>query len=96
MTIVVLTFVTGGNMEKLVCEPYRNKKLFQVNMDCVSITKCLSQSFYSAHMPSGRRRQWQPTPVFLPGKSHGWRSLMGYGRWGREDSDTTEHARTYA
>ncbi|XP_070228828.1 prominin-1 isoform X3 [Bos mutus] len=30
MTIVVLTFVTGGNMEKLVCEPYRNKKLFQV------------------------------------------------------------------
>ena len=34
MTIVVLTFVTGGNMEKLVCEPYRNKKLFQVNMDC--------------------------------------------------------------
>lgn len=32
MTIVVLTFVIGGNMEKLVCEPYQNGKLFQVRM----------------------------------------------------------------
>ena len=30
-----------------------------------------------------RRRQWQPTPVLLPGKSHGWRSLVGYSPWGR-------------
>ena len=29
------------------------------------------------------RRQWQPTPVLLPGKSHGWRSLVGWGPWGR-------------
>ena len=29
------------------------------------------------------RRQWQPTPVFLPEKSHGWRSLVGYSPWGR-------------
>ena len=36
------------------------------------------------------RRQWQPTPVLLPGKSHGWRSLVGYSPWGREESDTTE------
>ena len=28
------------------------------------------------------RRQWQPTPVLLPGKSHGWRSLVGYSPWG--------------
>ena len=27
------------------------------------------------------RRKWQPTPVFLPGKSHGWRSLVGYSQW---------------
>ena len=31
-----------------------------------------------------------PTPVLLPGKSHGWRSLVGCGPWGREESDTTE------
>ena len=37
-----------------------------------------------------QRRQWQPTPVLLPGKSHGWRSLVGCSPWGREESDTTE------
>ena len=36
------------------------------------------------------RRTWHPTPVLLPGKSHGWRSLVGYSPWGREESDTTE------
>ena len=36
------------------------------------------------------RRQWHPTPVLLPGKSHGRRSLVGYSPWGREESDTTE------
>ena len=36
------------------------------------------------------RRKWQPTPVFLPGKSHGWKSLVGYSLWGREESDMTE------
>ena len=37
-----------------------------------------------------RRRQWHPTPVLLPGKSHGWRSLVGCSPWGRWGSDTTE------
>ena len=37
-----------------------------------------------------RRRQWQPSPVLLPGKSHGRRSLVGCGPWGREGSDMTE------
>ena len=37
-----------------------------------------------------RRRKWQPTPVFLPGKSHGWQSLVGYCPWGRKESDMTE------
>ena len=36
------------------------------------------------------KRQWQPTPVLLPRKSHGWRSLVGYSPWGRKQSDTTE------
>ena len=30
-----------------------------------------------------RRRQWHPTPVLLPGNSHGWGSLVGYSPWGR-------------
>ena len=37
-----------------------------------------------------RRRQWHPTPVLLPGKSHGRRSLVGCSPWGRWESDTTE------
>ena len=37
-----------------------------------------------------RRRQWHPTPLFLPGKSHGQRSLVGCSPWGCEESDTTE------
>ena len=35
-------------------------------------------------------RKWQPTPVFLPGKFHGWRNLIGYSPCGPKDSDTTE------
>ena len=44
---------------------------------------CVSKS-------NGWRRQWHPTPVLLPGKSHGQRSLVGCSPWGREESDKTE------
>ena len=37
-----------------------------------------------------RRRQWHPTSVLLPGKSHGQRSLVGCSPWGHEKSDTSE------
>ena len=37
-----------------------------------------------------RRRQWHPTPVLLPRKSHGWRSLVGSSPWSRTESDTTK------
>ena len=42
---------------------------------------------------SGRfpwRRKWQPTPGFLPGESHGQRSMVGYGPWGHRELDMTE------
>ena len=51
------------------------------------------------------RRQWHPTPVLLPGKSHGWRILVGYSPWGLKELDRTEwltekamatHSRTLA
>ena len=48
-----------------------------------SVELCTSLALY-------RRRQWHPTPVLLPGQSHGWRSLVGCSPWGREESDTTE------
>ena len=37
-----------------------------------------------------RRRKWQATPVFLPGESQGWGSLVGCRLWGHTESDTTE------
>ena len=36
------------------------------------------------------RKEWQPTPVFLPEESHRQRSLVGYSLWGCKESDTTE------
>ena len=36
------------------------------------------------------RREWQPSPVFLPGECHGQRSLVGQSPWGHKESDTTE------
>ena len=36
------------------------------------------------------RRKWKPTPVFLPGESHGQRCLVGYSPWGHKESDMTE------
>ena len=42
------------------------------------------------------RRKQQPTPVFLPGESHGRKSLAGYGPWACKELDTTEHTHTHA
>ena len=50
----------------------------------------LVSHFRDALISSQQGRQWQLTLVLLPGKSHGWRSLVGYSPWGREESDTTE------
>ena len=47
-------------------------------------------SFNSPPRSVWQRRQWQPTPVFLPGKSQGQRSLVGCSPWGRWESNTTE------
>ena len=42
-----------------------------------------------------QRRRWHPTPVLLPGKSHGRRSLVGCSPWGREESDMTERLHSH-
>ena len=36
------------------------------------------------------RRKWQPTPVFLPGETQGWQSMVGCHLWGHTESDATE------
>ena len=48
-----------------------------------------------AHYRRPRRRQWHPTPVLLPGGSHGRRSLAGYSTWDHKESDMTEGLHFY-
>ena len=55
------------------------QKLRRSKINCLKFTR-----------ETNRIRQWQPTPILLPGKSHGRRSLVGCSPWGREESDTTE------
>ena len=52
-------------------------------------TWCNSKVPHCIYIQLGRKR-WHPTPILLPGKSHGRRSLVGCSQWGREESDTTE------
>ena len=57
--------------------------------NAVDLLKCRRPRFdpWVGNIPW--RRKWQPTPVFLSGKSHGQRSLAGYSLWGRKESDRT-------
>ena len=56
-----------------------------------STCQCRKRGFdpWVRKIPWGRK--WQPTLVFLPGKSHRQKSLVGYSPWGPEESDTTDH-----
>ena len=54
--------------------------LFEKKRECLILTLCRDNW----------RRKWQPTPVFLPGESRGWGSLVGFRLWGCTESDTTE------
>ena len=58
---------------------------------CRALPISQSENFHnSSGTRKGWRRQWHPTPVLLPGKSHGRRSLVSCSPWGCEELDTTE------
>ena len=48
------------------------------------------KNYLNSSIMTQQKRQWHPTPVLLPEKSHGWRSLVGCSPWGREESNTIE------
>ena len=57
---------------------------------CLQYRICRSHGFNPWIGKIPWRRKWQPTPIFLPGKSHGQRSLADYSSWGHKKSDTTK------
>ena len=71
---VYLSFPGGANGKESICQSRRYKRC--------RFDPCVGKIPW--------RRKWQPTPVLLPGKSHGQRSMVGYHPWGRRKSDTTE------
>ena len=60
----------------------RSMGSLRVGHDCATLLSLFTFTHW--------RRKWQPTPVFLPGESHGWESLVGCHLWDRTGSDTTE------
>ena len=54
--------------------------------------RCKRRGFDAEFGRFSLRRRWQPTPVFLPGESHGQRSLAGYSPWDHKEWEMTEHA----
>ena len=78
------------------CEPYEKAHALRIILMKDETASGVSCSITPVrdrfeHFPvSHQRRQWHPTPALLPGKSHGWRSLVGCSPWGRKESDTTE------
>ena len=63
------------------CCQKKKKKIINLTLSALAVCVYCEQL---------QRRQWHPTPVLLPGKSHGRRSLEGCSPWGRWESDTTE------
>ena len=64
--------------------------VLMVKKTCLPAQRCTRHGFDPRARESPWRRAWQPTPIFLPGESHGQRSLAVYTLWGRKESDTTE------
>ena len=58
--------------------------------------QCRRQGFHPWVRKIPWTRQWQLIPIFLPGKSHGQSSLVGYSPWGHKESSTTKQRRAYA
>ena len=78
-------------MERLSSQWTRYNIAYSAHFMAIKKACSLLWSFYFTNfLLTKQRRQWHPTPVLLPRKSHGWRSLVGSSPWGRWKSDTTE------
>ena len=81
------TVIHGLNGKNIICP---NKKIYIKSHSQSQNTAQRKFIFEISSQNNPWRRKWQPTPVFLPRKSHGRRSLTDYSPWGGKESDTTE------
>ena len=88
---------TGGNESTCLRRRYKKTQVWSLGQNTKS-HRCMIPFIWNVHnreieiesrlvLPGGR---WHPTPVLLPGKSHGRRSLVGCSPWGRKELDMTE------
>ena len=84
--------VLGCNLknDRMISVSFQGKPLNTTVTQAYTQPVMLKKLNLNGSMKTYWRRQWHPTPVLLPGKSHGRRSLVGCSPWGREESDTTE------
>ena len=89
-SVIIVTFSIMRTLTILLKKKKKKKAVYYSTLVCfVKILMILLQ-FKQWLWLYFRRRQWHPTPVLLPGKSHGQRSLVGCSPWGHEESDKTE------
>ena len=86
--------IIGKTFNSLVYDNYINYpgQLPGSVSDKETVCQCRSRRFNPGVGQNPWRRKWQPTPVFLPGKCRGQRSLVAYSPWGLKEPDTTERA----
>ena len=93
-----ITAITSWDFESdLILSAGRTKlkSLFQFSNLVLTTASLVAQmvknlpTMWEARVRSLDHKDWQPTPIFLPGKSHGQRSLEGYSSWGCKRSDMT-------
>ena len=87
LEITWLTGSCGNHSQESAAEFCWPRKRSKFKIQSTVSTECV---IISHHYNHHRRRQWHPTPVLLPGKSHGRRSLVGYSPWGLWELDTTQ------
>ena len=79
-----------ANLENSAAATGLEKVSFHSNAKERQCQKCSNYRTIALISHASRRRQWHPTAVLLPGKSHGWRSLVVCSPWGCWELDTTE------
>ena len=92
LAIALLVFT----QKKLKTRPFKNlhMDIYSSFFFIVVKTWYIQAMEYYTALKSKQRRQWHPTPVLLPGKSHGWRSLVGCSPWGKSKA-LSSHEKTW-